>query len=377
MKRPIKKLLCSLIGVSLIISAAGCHGRQTGTARSESVTTTKSGTSETTAVTEVTAEEVKSTEGTSMKADGQKFQYRPGDVITFGKFEQDNKESNGKEDIEWIILAREGSKALVISRCALACKPYNTKKTDVTWETCSLRKWLNKDFYESAFDEEDKGYIIKTDVPADKNPEYETSQGKPTKDNVFLLSIAEFNKYFPSEKNVMCDGTPSCQAQDKTRNCTTFVWWLRTTGYSKRHAACVLYYADGPVTNYGVFVNRVSGCTSMEELGNSGVRPAMWIELPDHYNSQNKKLNAWVEGYATAHINYDSAEEVVWVDIPNVPCYILYTDGFPSSSGEVRPRGGTDKTIEEWLHNNVGNVGYGWAGDSLLVAGSGHLEKDR
>ena len=373
MKRPIKKLLCSLIGVSLIISAAGCHGRQTGTARSEEETTTAAGTSETTAKAEVTAEEVKSTEGTSMKAEGQKFQYRPGDVITFGKFEQDNKESNGKEDIEWIILAREGSKALVISRCALACKPYNTKKTDVTWETCSLRKWLNKDFYESAFDEEDIGYIIKTDVPADKNPEYKTSQGKPTKDNVFLLSIAEFNKYFTSEKNVMCDGTPCCQAQDKTRNATTFVWWLRTNGYSKRHAACVLYYADGPVTNYGVFVNRVSGCTSMEELGNSGVRPAMWIELPDHYASQNKKMNAWVEGYATAHISYNTPDGEIWADIPNVPCYNLYTDGFPSSAGEVRPRGGTDKTIEEWLLTNVGNVGYGWAGDSVLVAGTGHI----
>ena len=174
MKKSIKKILSSLIGFSLIISAAGCNGNASGTTQSDVETTTAAAKTETTATTEVSAEAVTATEGTTMKVENQSFKYRPGDVVVFGKYEQDNKKSNGKEDIEWIVLAREGSKVLVISRYALACKPYNNKKTDVTWETCSLRKWLNNDFYESAFDEEEKNYIIKTNVPADKNPEYET-----------------------------------------------------------------------------------------------------------------------------------------------------------------------------------------------------------
>ena len=376
-----KRILSTVLSVSLIVCAAGCNGSQSGTTQSDTETTTAK--AETTAAAEVTAEAVKATEGTTMKVENQSFKYRPGDIITFGKYEQDNKKSNGKEDIEWIVLAREGNKVLVLSRYALASKPYNNKKTDVTWETCSLRKWLNKDFYESAFDEEDKSCIVKTNVPADKNPECETSQGNPTEDNVFLLSIAEFNKYFASNKNVMCDGTPSCQAQDKTRNATTFVWWLRTNGDSQRHAACVVYYADGPINTHGIFVDRVKECTSMKELGNSGVRPAIWLELPDYYTTPHKHLNAWVEGYGTVRINCEaSTSKKVEAEIPDMPCQILYTDGFPSHGGEVRCTNETEKAILEWLNKNVGeDLGYSWYGDDKYGAGvvfySGHLEKTK
>nr|MCR5341287.1 DUF6273 domain-containing protein [Saccharofermentans sp.] len=181
MKRPIKKLLCTLIGVSLIACSAGCHRNTSVTAQSDADSSAAATKAETAAEVSATTEE------STAKVENQSFKYRPGDIVTFGKYEQDNNKSNGKEDIEWIVLAREGNKVLVLSRYALACKPYNNKKADVTWETCSLRKWLNEDFFESAFDEEDKSCIVKTNVTADKNPEYETSQGNPTTDNVFLL----------------------------------------------------------------------------------------------------------------------------------------------------------------------------------------------
>ncbi len=42
-----------------------------------------------------------------------------GDVIYFGSYEQDNNLSNGKEEIEWIVLAKENRKALLISKYAL------------------------------------------------------------------------------------------------------------------------------------------------------------------------------------------------------------------------------------------------------------------
>lgn len=382
MKTPIKKLLCSLIGLSLIIGAAGCNKTPSGTVQSDQETTTTSIKAETTVATEATAEAVSATEGTTMKVENQSFKYRPGDIITFGKYEQDNKKSNGKEDVEWIVLAREGSKVLVVSRYALDCQPYNKKKTDVTWEACSLRKWLNESFYESAFDEEEKSCIVKTDVPADKNPEYDTPAGNPTKDNVFLLSIAEFGKYFTSEKNLMCEGTPYCQARDKATKATSFVWWLRTPGSSPKHALCITYYSGNtPVSNYGIFVDRVKECTSMKEFGNSGVRPAMWLELPDYYTTPHKHLNAWVEGYGTVRINCEaSTGKKVEAEIPDMPCQILYTDGFPSHGGEVRYTNETEKAILEWLNKNVGeDLGYSWYGDDKYGAGvlfySGHLEK--
>ena len=66
-----------------------------------------------------------------------------GDYIFFGAYEQDNKTSNGKEDVECLILEVKDGKALVISKYALDCRQYSTSHTDVTWETCTLRKWLN------------------------------------------------------------------------------------------------------------------------------------------------------------------------------------------------------------------------------------------
>ena len=362
MKRTVKRFICSLIGFSLIISAAGCSGRPSETTS--------------TAAAETTAESVKATEGTTANAENQSFTYRPGDVVTFGKYEQDNNQSNGKEDIEWIVLARDGNKLLLISRSAIEQMPYNEKSADVTWETCSLRNWLNGSFYESAFDEEDKGYIVNTNVTADKNPEYGTKPGNDTKDNVFLLSISEFEKYFASVKGIMCEGTEYARSKETNNPAQYFIWWLRTPGKSQDYASQVVYYgANGnPVANGGVSVDCTKGCSPDEHCG--GVRPVMWVELPGKYTTQNKHLTAWVMGYGTARINYDSNGGEKTSDI-SVPCQILYVDGSPSTAGEVRTTYGTNEAIEEWLKNNVGdNVGYGWEGEgSMLVAGSGRLEK--
>ena len=61
----------------------------------------------------------------------------------------------------------------------------------VTWETCSLRKWLNDEFVNEAFSKKEQKYIPTVTVPAHKNPKYDTDPGKATKDKVFLLSAVE------------------------------------------------------------------------------------------------------------------------------------------------------------------------------------------
>ena len=95
-----------------------------------------------------------------------------GDIIEFGAYEQDNEKSNGKEPIEWQVLAKEDNKILVISKYALDAKPYNTEFENVTWETCTLRTWLNETFLDEAFSKAEKSMIQTTEVSADKNPDY-------------------------------------------------------------------------------------------------------------------------------------------------------------------------------------------------------------
>lgn len=189
-----------------------------------------------------------------------------GDTYRFGSYEQDNNKSNGQEDIEWLVLAKEGTKILVISKEALDCKPYNTSYTDVTWETCTLRKWLNNDFINAAFSADERTMIPTVTVSADKNPDYSTNPGNATQDQVFLLSITEVNKYFSSDSARQCKPTDYAVANGVwgSGNCW---WWLRSPGGPQVNAAYV--YNDGDVRESGRNV----------DLDDSAVRPALWIDL--------------------------------------------------------------------------------------------------
>ncbi len=203
-----------------------------------------------------------------------------GGIITFGSYEQDNNTSNGKEDIEWLVLEKEGERILLISRYALDCQLYNTSRTSVTWETCSLRKGLNGTFLSAAFSEEERAMIPNVTVSADKNPTFSTSPGNSTTDQVFLLSITEANKYFSSDKARKCAPTAYAIAQgawtedsNKVDGKATCYWWLRSPGYESNRAADV--NRDGSVSNVG---SGVSG-GSYVYFDREGVRPALWVNL--------------------------------------------------------------------------------------------------
>lgn len=193
---------------------------------------------------------------------------KAGDYVVFGAYEQDNNTSNGKEDVEWLVLEVQDGKALVISKYALDCKPYNTIYKDVTWETCTLRKWLRNDFLGSAFSTEEKAMIPTVAVSADKNPDYSTNPGNATQDQVFLLSITELDKYFSSDSARQCKPTDYAVAngawENDSGNCC---WWLRSPGDYQSDAALV--DSDGSVEEYGLPVYNAD----------YAVRPALWIDL--------------------------------------------------------------------------------------------------
>ena len=194
-----------------------------------------------------------------------------GDYVVFGSYEQDNNISNGKEDIEWLVLAKEGNRVLVISRYALDCQKYNSSDARITWETCSLRKWLNWKFINGAFSTDEQNLIQSTTVTADKNPSFGTSPGNNTNDKVFLLSITEVNKYFSSDSARQCQATAYAKSQGAytslgNDNC---VWWLRSPGRTSNYAAVVS--DDGSVDDRG------GNDVPIDVF--DAVRPALWIDL--------------------------------------------------------------------------------------------------
>jgi len=185
-----------------------------------------------------------------------------GEIVYWGTYEQDSNTSNGKEDIEWLVLAKDGDKALLISKYALDCQQYNTSYIAVTWENCSLRKWLNETFLSEAFGSEEQNIIISSTVTADKNPKYSTSPGNNTTDKVFLLSITEVNKYFSSDSARECSVTAYAKAQGANS-----WWWLRSPGGNDHSAARVI--GDGSVS--------ARGCDVRYE--HVAVRAALWVDI--------------------------------------------------------------------------------------------------
>jgi len=206
----------------------------------------------------------------------------PGDVVFFGSYEQDNDLSNGPEPIEWIVLACDGDKTLLLSKYGLDAQPYNEEDESVTWETCTLRTWLNEEFLNAAFTEAERAAILPTDVDnsaAQGFAEWNTDGGNDTQDKVFLLSCAEADEYFGAVHVDADDGSntgsraaPTAYARDRGApskdDCLTADgesagwWWLRSPGSQQSGAARINY--DGSLLS--AFVN-----------GRGGVRPAIRV----------------------------------------------------------------------------------------------------
>ncbi len=214
------------------------------------------------------------------------------------------KEKLTLSGIQWTVLEKKEDKALVISTDALMIRTYDSDFTDETWESCTLREYLNGKFYDS-LDEETKSRIIPTAVENPDNPWFGTLGGHATEDKLFLLSIGEVLRYFgggsadgsgdgsadpkESEKNLPqfdFDGesyVPAKQGEGSfysdEHDCdrkaeykgTPVSWWLRSPG---AHSGCAAFvYEDGGIGVLGLDEYAVL------DAGGVAVRPAMWLTL--------------------------------------------------------------------------------------------------
>ncbi len=208
-----------------------------------------------------------------------------GEYITFGHYPQ-TASGTDRTPIEWLVLDVQGHKALVISRYGLDAKPYNEERVAVTWETCTLRAWLNDSFLNTAFSAKEQSAILLTHVDNSYSQGISgwAGGGYNSPDRLFLLSYAEANKYFGVRRKTMNseeldisisrttptpfairNGAKASTYYKLRDNAAAVLWWLRSPGYHNKAAAYV--YADGSV-----------GFTEVEYRGGV-VRPAFWINL--------------------------------------------------------------------------------------------------
>lgn len=209
------------------------------------------------------------------------------------------------EPIKWRVLNRNGNDALLLADVALDDQEYNTNYEDVTWESSSMRSWLNgygasvnqpktdysrKNFINSAFTSTQRNAIKTTNVVNNNNIGYGTAAGNNTSDKVFLLSESEvYNTDTAAKYGFAKDD----ETEDEARRsrCSTYAyamgtwryvyedendnpkyngniwWWLRSPGDDSNSAAGVARYG---------WVDRI-GCDVYNRY--DGVRPALHLNL--------------------------------------------------------------------------------------------------
>lgn len=197
--------------------------------------------------------------------------FEVGDYVYFGKYEQDNNDKNGPEDIRWLVIAVEDGKLFLLSEKGLVKHRFHSRSDGSTWADCELRGWLNSEFLNEAFSSTEKKAIQLTEVhdteeegyaPWDKAYRFSGI----TEDKIFLLSYREMNTLV-SKNDRLCEPTKlviSRRVYKETHNGHSCCWyWLRTSAF-KNNA--------GVVAANGSFET----CYIHHEYG--VVRPALWVE---------------------------------------------------------------------------------------------------
>lgn len=197
-----------------------------------------------------------------------------GDIIKFGNY-------------DWQVLDIQNDRALIITERIIEQRPYHDAYIDITWADCSLRKYLNAEFYD-AFSDVDKSRIISVINKNPNNQWYGTTGGTDTKDNIFLLSIEEVAcKYFGDSSAILYSPKKNkrywFERKDennhkrlaKLQNSDSWWWWLRSPGRVSIKAVYI-WGTDGTI---GIQGNNILKGNISDGKCTGGVRPALWLKL--------------------------------------------------------------------------------------------------
>lgn len=218
--------------------------------------------------------------------------------------DNDNISDADKDGIEWIVLKKdeENHKALLFSKYILDMHGFSDSHEEVSWETSEIRKWLNNDFYNTAFSNIERKSIVETELKND----YDFGEGfrkdDATYDKVFLLSAKELVEYFSAEKelehviyfgknvtaketeysknsrfgypNIMPNRskTYGVKGEDEEKSEIKYEWAIGNNSYwlrdpiPKGYIAASVIYAYGKL-GFGYYSPELS----------AGLRPAIWV----------------------------------------------------------------------------------------------------
>ncbi len=222
------------------------------------------------------------------------------DNIYFGTYKQSSNGSGSynTDPIKWRVLSNANGQLFLLSDQNLDVFQYHTDNENVTWETSTMRSWLNgygaasnkgddrgidyteDNFLDTAFSAKEQNAIVETTVVNydNKDEDYGTNGegGNDTVDRIFLLSINDtdnIKEYFPgystsrfsTNTDYVAAGGKLGYGMNETGE--TDRWWLRSPGVDNSMAAFI--EDDGGGVYEGNPVNDKS----------AAVRPAFNLDL--------------------------------------------------------------------------------------------------
>ena len=195
-----------------------------------------------------------------------------GDIVEYGRFYDIVNDEIVKVPIKWQVLDVLNGFALLITDYIIKTMPYNYSWSPTNWKESNIRLWLNNDFYDIAFNDDEKKNIQYVTTENTGNYAYNINTQYQTKDNVFLLSIEEARKYYKTSEAYMSLGTQYAVREglwiSRYSSSVGFsVWWLRSPGRTLSSAAIV--HAAGGIG---------FGGDGVATRGN-GVRPCIWVKI--------------------------------------------------------------------------------------------------
>ncbi|MBR5969334.1 MAG: hypothetical protein IK016_03190 [Lachnospiraceae bacterium] len=153
--------------------------------------------------------------------------------------------------LNWRVLHRDGGQILILCEQLVETKPFTETHIGVAWEYCTLRKWLATEFYTNAFSIQEQNRIAAVMAENPANPtDPHTVTRRPTEEKVFVLSMQEVERYFPSEAERASTGN----------------YWTRTSA-NRSESGAVIVSAEGAFQT--VDARDVA----------AGVRPCLWLIL--------------------------------------------------------------------------------------------------
>lgn len=184
----------------------------------------------------------------------------PGYHFTFGAFEQDYINANGKEPIVWRVIDTDDRSGLVlaVSEFGLYTMKYHRNNKRTAWGDSDVRNWLNSTF-SASFSEEERQQVSVTTVSG-------------SEDRFFLLDSEQITRYLSSP--YLCYATPWALMNGEegayVNEDTGASSWLVRTDVAEKRIAWVggggqLYSPTGK-----------KGVNYLNTKDNV-VRPAMWI----------------------------------------------------------------------------------------------------